>query len=503
MDSPVLTALRDFFRRQFPDSSPRHILVAFSGGIDSTCLLWGLRRLSHELTLRLTAAHFDHRLDSDSTQRALGAQRLAEMLDVAFELGVSHDDKSATDSPDGGLEATARRLRYRFLDDLAARLSADVVATAHHLDDQAETVLLRMRFGSGLQGLSGIQPRLGRRIRPLLGVPRRQLVQAMETLALPTLDDPTNRDLRRPRNFIRHRILPHLDTKESDITLGLATLADSARRARSRIDRVLHRHLAPRPIFLGETFAMDRRAVRSLPEALLPHALALLARLNGAFYPISAEARAEVLRQMQSARNIGCDCGHGWRLEGNSVNLWMRHEKPSPGDFAYTLGIPGSVVIPPLGLTVVVRRDDLRRDGLHPAEAHRGLDPPEDSTDHILATARIGRLQQGQSVQVRNRRPGDRLWPSGSPRERRLNDVLTNHRVPHFWRDRLPLLVVDGNITWVPGVTISDAVRTDRDTLGRASDAWILTIERRPRPTQKSVAVRVPSDDGSKERSKP
>lgn len=476
----LLDALRSYLRR-LPacGTSPTRILIAFSGGPDSTCLLWGLQQLAAERRLELVAAHLDHRLDPGSSTRAAQARALAERLGATFH-GACLDVPLRRGT---SLEGHAREQRYRFLEQLADRLDCAWIATAHHLDDQAETVLLRLLFGSGIEGLAAIQPRLRRRIRPLLTVRRHLLQDVLQEIPLAAVDDPTNRHWDRPRNRIRHHILPRWQQTNPTLVDDLGRLATTTGRARQRVDAVLSDHLRPRPLPLSEGIAIDRQAVQALPDVLFPFALAFLGRRSRLPYPVPAEARHEIRRQLQRQDTVGCDCGHGWRLEADSRRMWMRRREPSTGEFAYTLTVPGVIEIPDLGLRVHVGREDVT---------------PSMFQGRPDKAAISGRLPAGQSVIIRNRRPGDRIRPLGSTRSRRLNDLLIDRHVPRPWRDRLPLLVINGNIAWVPGVTIGDDFRLRQDPT-----AWVLSIERQSSLTQESVDVRATADDGSKERSNP
>ena len=180
------------------------IVVAFSGGPDSLALLLAAKRLAPTLGLSVVAAHVDHRLDPGSAARAEGARRLAAQVDVPFRLLVAPAGAAA-----GGesREAAARRVRYRLLDELRRELGARWLLTAHHADDQAETVLLRLAQGSGLAGLAGMAVRHDAVLRPLLLLQRRDLLAVVAEGLVP-LDDPTNRNLAVPRNHLRHRLLP-------------------------------------------------------------------------------------------------------------------------------------------------------------------------------------------------------------------------------------------------------------------------------------------------------
>ncbi len=267
VDAParLLAALERFFSRRA--SVGDLVLVAFSGGPDSTALLWGLAHTAPGLGLALHAAHLDHRLDADSARRAAAASRLAT------ELGVPATVEELESAPAGpgstGREAFARRHRYAFLNRLADRLGARFVATAHHADDQAETVLLRMLFGSGLEGLGAMRRRRARLVRPLLGQRRAVLLGAVESAGLEPVEDPTNFDLAVPRNAVRQRLLPRLEASEPGTVERLLRLAAAARGASTRIEERLTSLLQPRPIRgipTGDLRGAAIDPVRSLAE---------------------------------------------------------------------------------------------------------------------------------------------------------------------------------------------------------------------------------------------
>lgn len=455
---PVELALERFFRPWIAPRGPVRILAAFSGGSDSTALLAGLAAVAPRLGLELHAAHLDHGLDADSRRRARQACRLAAALGV--ELAVERLKPAARG---GGREAAARRARYAFLESRADEVGADFIATAHHADDQAETVLLRLLYGTGIAGLAGIRERRGRVVRPLLGLRRRQLrdsLAAARYSRLRPVADPTNDDLASARNRVRHLLLPRLERRTPDVVARLCRLSAAAAAAGRHVAALLAARLSPRPVPGEPGVVVDRSAFEALPEALVPHALALLHRLAGAPYPAAAQARTELVRQLRTNRGgrVGCDCGGGWRWEAASgVVQLVRRESPAL-EFTYTLEGPGEVEIPEVGLRFRLRRGRVAP-WMFTAFADRaGLAAPS------------GRWR----VEIRNRRPGDRLVPLGSGHPRRLKDLLIDRRVPRRSRDRLPLLVVDGEIAWVPGVTIGESFRLGPPVTARR--AWIAEI---------------------------
>ncbi|HET9228756.1 MAG TPA: tRNA lysidine(34) synthetase TilS [Thermoanaerobaculia bacterium] len=434
----ILSTLEAFFRDLRDETPP--LIAAFSGGPDSTALLLGLTRLGYEVT----AAHLDHAMDPGSAKRAEAAARIAAGLGVPF-VAERREVLRLGESP----EAAARRMRYEFLEEVRVRHGARWIATAHHRDDQAETVLLRLMFGSGIEGLGGIRPVHGFVVRPLLGVPRRELLAFLGDLE--PVRDPTNEDLRLPRSRVRHLLRPRLDADDL-----LLKIADRARSASARLERKVSTHLDVQE--MEEGIAVERAALERLPAGLLPFALAWLHRRAGAPYPAGSPARAELLRQL-GRKHARCDCGDGWRWETSGELLLLRRvpveEKPM-GGFSYTLEIPGEVEIPEIAVRVGIER--------------RPVEPWMFSGSPRRAALSLP-LAEGGRVTVRNRRPGDRIHPLGADGSRKLKDLLIDRRVPRRERDRLPLICVDDRIAWVPGVTIDQRFRIAGETT--AWTAWM------------------------------
>ena len=321
--------LHQFLTREARVRPGDGIVVGFSGGPDSTALLWGLRALAPRLDVRIVAAHLDHGLDDGSARRCLAAGRIAARLGAEL-VTRRRTVVAAGDGP----EAAARRLRYAFLEEVRARRRCRFIATAHHRDDQAETVLLRMQFGSGPLGLAGIRSRRGRLLRPLLGVERDRLATAASAAGLAAVADPTNDDLQRPRNRLRHHTLPALAAATPDLVDRLHRLAGLADRARERLWSRLEAHVEPQAGSGGASASLER--LRSLHPGLLGPAMALLHDLAGATYPPPAGAVAELQRQLAAGRGIGCDCGAAWRWEGRQGRLHLLRREPMTPVFTYT-----------------------------------------------------------------------------------------------------------------------------------------------------------------------
>lgn len=212
-----------FQREEIPKSA--HFLVAYSGGLDSTVLAASLLELRAEHHYSITLAHVNHRLRADSGRDEAHCRRFATHRHLPLKVITLDPGSRDRES----VEAWARRERYFALERLADELTADWILTAHHADDQAETVLMRLKQRSGFLSLAGIRPRRGRLLRPLLDFRRTELRAWAVEQGLAWVEDPSNADHRFLRNRLRYDLLEGV---LADQPAAPAVLVELARMAR-------------------------------------------------------------------------------------------------------------------------------------------------------------------------------------------------------------------------------------------------------------------------------
>ncbi len=431
-----------FFDSHQISLSGSRFLVAFSGGPDSTALLWALHQLAPGLGAELHAIHIDHALDDDSDRRAARATEICQQIGVESTVLRRRLDKDFVTAR--GKEAAAREFRYQALESERRRLAARFTLTAHHADDQIETLFIRILHGTGIEGLAGIQPRQGCVVRPLLELRRCDLAQSLDGSGLEPVRDPTNHHLGTLRNRVRHLLIPQMTGHDAGLAESMTRLARSAAACRARLEARLGERLPIRKS--AQEITLQRSALEDLPQSLWPLALSRIHRTAGVPYPPSTTARQELARQVRCRSRIGVDCGGGWRWEGRGEQLVLTRASPSTPGFAYTVEAPGECEIRELGLRFRLRQGEADDWMYRPSKHRAGLDLP---------------IGAGSTVVVRSRREGDRVQPFGCSYTRRLKDVLIDARVPRQERSRLPLLEVNSRLAWVPGVTIDETFRVE------------------------------------------
>jgi tRNA(Ile)-lysidine synthase len=434
------------------------VVAAVSGGSDSVALAYLLRDLGPALGFTLAGlAHLNHQLrgaDSDADEHF--CRQLAKRTHVRIDVQRT-DVGAAARAQRVSVEVAARRVRYRFLERAALRLDADIVATGHTRDDQAETFLLRLLRGAGATGLAAIPPRRGIFVRPLLEERREDLRAYLAERGGAYREDATNADTRILRNWVRHELLPLLGARlGGDPTDLLAREAAILRDDAAMLEAVAEQ--AARDV-IAETdsgVVMAAAELMSLPPALARRVIRrALARTSPAFQ--GADHAERVLDLARPGREDTSVDLPGVRLErnGGRVVLHTREGRGRrrPAGFRYLLPVPGRVVLP--DADAVVEAD------LHERDPQRVL---AEQVGAGATAAAVDAAVAAEGLWVRSRKPGDAYHPLGLGGRKKLQDVFVDRKVPRERRDHVPIVVdARDRIVWVAGLGPSDDARvTDR-----------------------------------------
>ena len=291
------------------------VVVALSGGPDSSALLHALWRASAGLRLSLVAVHVDHGLRPEAAAQAAHAARFAAELQLPVEI--------VRVAPQGRGEDAARRVRHRALEAVAARLRAPSIALGHTAGDQAETVLLHILRGSGMQGLGAMSRRDGLRFRPLLEVTRDQVQAYCARQALAPVHDASNDDLRFSRNRVRHELIPLLESRFNPrVSEALGRLARVARDEHLVVELAARAWLARQ----APEGAIPRREWLLLPAAVQVQVLReAWASVSGAHRLPGGAARIDQALRLARGRRSGMiQLGGGFELHADDRQLQIR-----------------------------------------------------------------------------------------------------------------------------------------------------------------------------------
>jgi tRNA(Ile)-lysidine synthase len=420
------------------------VVLAVSGGPDSLALLHSFARLAPDYRLTLHVAHFDHRLREGSERDAAFVAREAARLGLEATVGAADSIE-----PIRGMspEEAARARRLRFLGEVARSLSAARIATGHTMDDQAETVLMRVLVGAGRRGLSGIPPRRWYYIRPLIDRRRSEIETFCRSLRLRPRRDPTNSDPAYLRNRVRAEVLPFLTgTLNARLTESLARLADIVRDEDYELDRRASALAFPEASPDGGRLSIHR--LRDLPVAMQRRAIRLLARSAG---PGIDHLHTETVRRLalggESGKSVDLPGGLSARVEYGFLLLGTAPSPVAPAT-PVRLAVPGETDLSPWGVALRCW-----------ITTERPVTWPDGKAVCVLDADRVA-----LPLQARAPRPGDRFRPLGMRDRKKLGDFFTDAKVPRADRPRVPIVVGNGSIVWVVGHRIDAGARVTPGT---------------------------------------
>lgn len=430
--------------------------VGVSGGADSVALLRALHERGRELGLVLSVAHLHHGLRGAEADGDLEFVRgLAGELGLAFfeaQVDVAGEAAARAGKAAESIEAAARRVRYLWFRQLMKEGPLDAIATAHTLDDQAESVCGKFLRGAWTEGLSGIHPRVsfaeGEILRPLLGVRRGEVEAYLRGLGQSWREDSTNSDVAFTRNRIRHELLPLLEGWNPRLREHLANMADMAREEETWWNAEVARVAAPmilpgRPVRGGgraasEEIALEIGQLAGQSVALQRRILRFAAGKLGAGLDF---AGTEALRGLALTGSAGqrAELAGGLRAERSHRELRLSilaETEEAPG--AVEVPVPGEVVSAAFGLRVVM-------------------------------TGGVGLSGTGTAV-LRNWKAGDRVTLKHSSGPRKVKEVLERMKVTGAERAVWPVVEWAGKIIWMQGVVVVETagieVRVEKMGLG-------------------------------------
>jgi tRNA(Ile)-lysidine synthase len=436
-----------------------HLLVAASGGADSTALLHSIYRLKTRLGLhRLTVVHFDHRLrGEDSSEDARFVQGIAERLGLECLMG-SEDVLRHQRSHRVSLEMAARACRHQFFQDAMAGCGADALATGHTANDQAEEVLLRLFRGTGPSGLAGMRPKERRGIiRPLLFVTRREVLDYLHSHGLPFREDPSNFQAICRRNVLRREVMPLLEkhfhpavvrtlcrgaelSRDEEAYWGVLVEERWDEVCQARTPSVVHLRLAP----LGDLdTALQRRVLR--------HAIALL---KGNLQRIEAchiDAALRLAFHSTSGKSFQLPERIGVSKEGS---LLVVSRDMGPGR---TFDAPQIVVSKPgvYGFGDRVLRFSL----VDRAALQEVADHSRSPLCACLDAAKVA-----WPLFLRHWQPGDRFQPLGLRGTKKLQDFFVDSKIPRSMRQEIIIVCDTEKICWIVGHRLDERAKVMGET---------------------------------------
>ena len=411
------------------------VTVALSGGADSVCLFHVLRQMKE---FRLSAVHVHHGIRDTADRDEAFVKDLCQTYQVP--LVIYHVDVPAEAAARGlGLEETARLKRYEIFESL----DTDHIALAHHMRDQAETMLLNLCRGSGLTGLSGMPPVRDRYIRPLLRTVPEQIRAWLTKNKYPWVEDETNLDPAYRRNFIRHEILPQLEQNiNQQAVYHMGETAALLQEDLAVLEQMSMQLLEE----AGTEDGLHIPTLEAAPEALRRRALRRFLESLGLERDLSAVHYTQLEKLCRDPSGHRIDLPHGICLERSydTLRIW---EKPAETEDFIIPGIPWHGRIDRFALELDVSFvENVKFEGFSENQYTKTFD-----YDTIKDT-----------LVLRSRRPGDYLTIAGG--RKTLKAYMIDAKIPRYMRDQVPLLADGDHILWVIGHRMSDGCKLSEHT---------------------------------------
>lgn len=436
-------------KKLFPLEQNR-VVVACSGGADSLFLLYLLWSCREQLNLDLSVLTCDHGLRLESAHEAHDVRQRAWTLGLPcqlHELDVSRNQRS-----DESIEMAARRLRREAYLNVAQDFNADSVALGHHLDDQAETVLLKLARGTGPRGAGGMEwvSTLSddvKLIRPLLGFRRKEIETQLQIWGVKPVEDPSNREDLFLRNRVRHEILPLFVERINPQTVrNISAFAERQRKLEAWVSHEAQER--GRACLIDDTLALE--PWRFLPEVLQERILmGWLQQVGSDVGTVGQAALSQIIQDL----NRKVPHSRRWKVGGLKIRVDQevlsvdnKFDLPMEKRFSW----PGDILWEPL------------QRPLHVSMTNQIDLQASQATDFKKTlTAFMKKPGKNQFLSLRAPLPGDRYQPLGMSGRSKLSDLFINQHLPAKIRHVWPVVVCGNEIVWVPGFRVADQWRAD------------------------------------------
>ncbi len=426
------------------------ILIAYSGGVDSTALIHLLLELQKEWPLELFLGHFNHKLRQSAEEDERFVRDTARKLSLPLFVGRG-DVRARAKALRQNIEETGRQLRYEFLNQKAAEAGGAMIATGHTLTDQAETLLMRLMRGSGLRGLAGIYPVVDERlVRPLLEVEREEVEAYLKQRKIAFRIDESNFDRHFLRNRVRLELLPYIrENFEPAIVRQLGRMASIIREEDILLEEMAREKAKGAVKKKSHIVSLAHLSLSSAPRALARRVVRnFISELRGSLRRISFEDVESILN-LDEGKEYSLKEDVVLRREANQIIL---KKKTAPVQYEYEWEGKGILELQEIGLKFKGKK--ITRENV----------PGLRSDDRTRAFLDFEKLRF--PLVVRSRREGDRYRPFGAPGRKKVKEIFRSKGIPLSERERHPVFLSGNDIVWILGLPVSDKFKIEKETKG-------------------------------------
>jgi len=419
------------------------VVVGLSGGADSVALLYVLLEMQLINKLKnIFAVHINHNLrDEEANKDENFTKELCEKLGIPLKI-FSENVKELAKKENIGIEEAGRNIRYARMEEARFFFNANKIATGHHSDDVAETVLMNLCRGSGLKGLCGIPPTQKNIIRPLIEVSRKEIEEFLNKQQILFITDSSNLSLDYTRNRVRQNIIPSLETDvNSNASKNIARNVMLLRQEDEFLDKLALEALIECSTSTPEKLLICK--LLNLPDVLLRRVIRhAILNLNKSVIDISMVHIEAVIGLLHSKTGKEIHLPHVivYRVNNHIIFSPASPTSPKkiiPQKYCYKINVNEWAYIKEIGLTVFFSTNE-------------PTNTPNIQTSNIYCTNAFNYDKVGEYIYLRTRRPGDKITLGGvTPFTKKIKDYFIDSKLPRTKRDIIPLCAVDCEILWI------------------------------------------------------
>jgi len=423
------------------------VLVALSGGADSVCLLGILLSLSKKLSFEVLAAHVNHQLRGEDAEADEEFVRdLCQKWDVPLFVKKA-DVALLAHEQHISVETAGRNVRYDFFDEICDENDAIKIATAHHQNDQAETILMHMIRGAGLSGLAGIPYMRQKIIRPLLDVTRAEIEEYLRVSQIPHREDKTNKSLDYTRNRIRHELLPQIESYNPHIVNTMANNARFLQDDEEFIEHVTKKTFEECLISRDmNRVVWNRSRASQKNRAILSRLLLLVLDIMGVSASVSHDMVLLFEKKIKSNQTEHMQVHNLLSIHfvGDAVIFELANARDRE-DFCYDMTVGKDIYIAPIDMWI---RADL-------------VDTKEKCVKNV---AYFDYDKIMEPMQVRSKQDGDRFFPVGMQGSKTVKKFLTDLKIPMTQKKCVPIVISGEKIVWIGNLRRDSRFEISKDT---------------------------------------
>ena len=424
-------------------SNENKIIVSVSGGVDSVALLTLLKEVD---CFQLIVVHINHNLRKDSNLDKEFVKDISDKFDIPFHC-ISLDPKSRNKKH--SVEQWARIERYAFLNDIFKKEKCDWIMTAHHANDQAETILMNLTRKSGIAGLRGVARQKNKILRPMIDFKKKEIVEFSKRIGLSFREDETNRDNAIPRNFLRHQIIKPWENKFPEVIPSILESSKYFSEWSNGLDDLISRFIIPNLNIGDETIEIPTELLNTIPSIVRIRLIRLLSFSIDDQWSKHSIAMLDQFLDKSMTGDIHILL-NGWRLLRDRDLIKMKRKQNKLIDKSVRLEID----IP------IVHNNYIYEINLD----NKDIKDTKANNHEIVDWEKL----RDTKLEIRSWKEGDVFQPLGMKGHQKVSDFLINEKVDRLEKEYQSVLTADGEIIWICGKRLSNSVKITKKTNQRA-----------------------------------